>query len=469
MPRYKYSLVACARWEETQIQEWIEYHRSIGFDHVYLYSNDDDPSATFKAVSPYLHGRDPFVTFRHWPIVGQQAEMYFHFLETFKHETEWFSFLDIDEFFVLRGSDDICDFMRDYRSKVDCLYFHWVIYGNSDKLQRDDGPTLISYPRRTARVNVHTKMLCRSAAIEAALVRQGQSHGRGAFWHFLDNYKLPAVRCRDVLDASMDGYGADFPASAEPFVDRPGLTQAVLERAYIAHFQFKSEADFLRRWRRGGFPNGEFWRGAYEAGVHKQILARANEVYDPYLAEYWYRYTANGLRFSVRLPDPALPYDNVALNKPSWQSSVLETTGSEPRGSRQTGGGNNGLLSGSYGFHTNIEPRPWWIVDLLAVYLLAEVRLYFGTGSIQPVGPFELFGSDDGAEWTVLNANLAPPNEPDGKPLVLRPPPDSACRFVMLRLRESGCLCVDEIEVYGSLANHQTPLGGTALSASGLR
>src|SRR6202012_3377326 len=70
--KYAFSLVACARWEETTIQEWVEYHKSIGFSHIYLYSNDDDPNPLFRAVAPYTYGPDPFVTFMHWPIRGQQ-------------------------------------------------------------------------------------------------------------------------------------------------------------------------------------------------------------------------------------------------------------------------------------------------------------------------------------------------------------------------------------------------------------
>jgi hypothetical protein len=87
MAKHHFSLVACARWEEMQIQEWLEYHKSIGFDHVYLYSNDDDPTRLFRAVAPYTYGTEPFVTFRHWPCVGEQVPIHLHFLETFKHET----------------------------------------------------------------------------------------------------------------------------------------------------------------------------------------------------------------------------------------------------------------------------------------------------------------------------------------------------------------------------------------------
>jgi hypothetical protein len=98
--KYKYSLVACARWEEEDIVEWVEYHRQIGFDHVYVYSNDDDPTALFKRLMPYLFSEIPYVTFMYWPQVGDQPGMYLHFLKNFKQETEWFCFLDIDEFFV---------------------------------------------------------------------------------------------------------------------------------------------------------------------------------------------------------------------------------------------------------------------------------------------------------------------------------------------------------------------------------
>jgi hypothetical protein len=263
--------------------------------------------------------RAPFITYRYWPHVGQQIEIYLHFLETFKHETEWFSFLDVDEFFVLRGVNDIVTFMQDYQDNIDVLYFNRIIYGHSGKLHRDDGATLMSYRRRAVGPDPHTKMICRSAAIDPKLIRPV---GRGAFWHFLDNYELPGVRCRDVLFFPMDGYSADFPHSAMPFISRDGYREAILERAYIAHFQFKSEADFLRRWRRGGFSNGEYWRTIFEEGEYKSLLQKNNTIYDTYLAEHWFQYTTPAMCFGAHTEDVSKTWENVALHKPSWQSSV---------------------------------------------------------------------------------------------------------------------------------------------------
>lgn len=455
--KYQYALVACARWEETTIQEWVEYHKSIGFSHIYLYSNDDDPAALFRAVAPYVYGTDPFVTFLHWPRHGQQIEIYLHFLKTLKHETIWFGFLDIDEFFVLKGVDNIGRFMRDYETRTDCLYFNWVIYGNSDKIRREDAPTLTSYLRRSAEPDAHTKMLCRAACIDAAVVEQGHAEHRGAFHHFMDNYQLPSMRFCDVLHGSTAGYGAHFPESAMPFVTRDGFAKGVLDRAYIAHFQFRSEEDFLRRWRRGGFGQDEMWRQAFDSGAHKAILAPRNQVYDPYLAAWWHRHTANAMRVGVSRADNTPSRPNIALHKPSWQSSVFRPAAEEPMPSRTAGGGNNGVRTGLYGFHTAEEIRPWWIVDLLETYKIEAIHIYNrrdGLNLVARASQLDVLASADGINWNTLWTN--PADKPfglDGAPLVVRPPPYMDCRFILLRLRGAGYLHLDEVEAYGAVVD----------------
>ncbi|HYZ61266.1 MAG TPA: glycosyltransferase family 2 protein [Acetobacteraceae bacterium] len=456
MVKHRFSLVACARWEEQHIQEWIEYHKAVGFDHVYLYSNDDDPDALFRAVAPYAYGSAPFVTFRHWREVGDQVGMYFHFLENFGSETEWFSFLDVDEFFVFRDLDNVAAFMRGYQDTADCLYFNWLVHGHNGKLRRERGDTLTNHPRRAARVDYHTKMLCRSSAIDPALVRDGYVAGRGAFHHWLDKYRLPGVRCADVLHEPTDGYSADVPASARRFAERPGYSETVIERAYVAHFQFRSEEDFIRRWQRGGFDNSEYWKRIHEIGAHRAILEPTNAVYDSYLAAYWHRHTAPTRRFGVEPPYGAPRFENVALNKPSFQSSVYQPAGAEPAGSRVSGGGNNGVRTGTYGFHTACESQPWWCVDLLAPHRIAEIHVYNRRDQEVVIGraaALEILGSADTETWTTLFARGAgEPFGADGTPLVVPVAGEAAWRFILLRLPGRDYFHLDEVEVYGEPA-----------------
>ena len=53
---YATSIVACARWEDPYVAEWVTYHLDLGFDHIYLHCNDDDP-APFKATLARLAPR----------------------------------------------------------------------------------------------------------------------------------------------------------------------------------------------------------------------------------------------------------------------------------------------------------------------------------------------------------------------------------------------------------------------------
>jgi hypothetical protein len=65
---------------------------------------------------------------------------------------------------------------------------------------------------------------------------------------------------------------------------------------------------------------------------------------------------------------------NLALNKSATQSSV--SAWSHGRTCEEDArGGNNGTISGSYGFHTEKEREPWWQVDLEDVFEIQEIRI----------------------------------------------------------------------------------------------
>lgn len=257
--RYRYSLVACARWEETDIVEWLEYHRSIGFEHAYIYSNDDDPTALHKRLLPYLLQPDPFVTYRFWPKVGDQPGIYLHFLEHFRNETEWFIFLDIDEFLVIKELNNIAKFMQTFDSKADAVYFNWLQFGNANHVERASGSVLLSYSRRAMMIDPTTKVITRSAAVVVSTVRRLHAQTARAFWHFWNDYFPANMRLFNAIGERVVDYTSGWPASASNNVRRPSISEQLIATAFVAHFQFKSEQDFLRRVRRGGFENANHW------------------------------------------------------------------------------------------------------------------------------------------------------------------------------------------------------------------
>ena len=202
--------------------------------------------------------------------------------------------------------------------------------------------------------------------------------------------------------------------------------------------------------------------------MHRSILDPNNEVYDTYLAAYWHRHTAPAMRFGLRAPYIPLPFENVALNKPSWQSSVFEPDAAEPAASRVSGAGNNGVRTGIYGFHTKFDMRPWWILDLLTPHRIMEIHIYNRRDDevfAARANEMDVLASDDGGHWVTLLSHAGPrPFGFDGAPLVVFGSPDTSFRFVMLRLRSAGCLHMDEVEVYGYPASKHV---GGSVAASG--
>ncbi len=451
--RYKYSIVACARWEESDIVEWIEYHRAVGFDHFYIYSNDDTPTTLLKTLTPYLLDENPLVTLRHWPFAGQQPQIYFNFMENYLHETEWFSFLDVDEFLVFKGSNSVARFMQPFEKDFDAVYFNWVLYGHNEFYERGDGSVLLNYTRRAARIDLHTKMITRSSAVDPPDVRARFQAGAIGFWHFWNEYDFEISRLTNVIRGNMAGYTDDFFAAANPAISETyEASEAIIETAYVAHFQFKSERDFLRRAERGGFPMASVWGEMFRNNTYKDVLQRMNAVEDTYLAGFWARHVGKAYQTAANATLPVPCFPNVAICKPSQQSSFYEgeLTGKD----HLRGHANDGYRSGGCGFHTSFEPNPWWVVDLLDQYFIKEIHIYNRTGTpgiAERASNVNIEISKDKASWQPVFATAGtPPGNIHSKPLVVRfEQPQLSGRFVRVISRMPTILHLDEVEVYG--------------------
>ncbi len=282
---HRYSVIACARWETPYIAEWLAYYEAIGFDHVYLYCNDDDPAEFAAEVASATRARPAFVSFTHFPGQGRQRDMYVDAMRRAREETEWVTFLDIDEFLVLRGCDDVRAFMQPFEGSVDSVHFNWVYFGNNGFLERPSGSVLQQYVWRASGVNAHTKHLTRTAALDERL----EGPWTYPFWHGLADPLWAGLRRVNVLGADVGPQLAAFPKSAVGYVAAPGISDAILSKAVVNHYAFKSEDDFMFRVRRG--VEGEFssqtnWQKKYESGAHRAVLEGMAEVEDTYLRQF---------------------------------------------------------------------------------------------------------------------------------------------------------------------------------------
>jgi hypothetical protein len=452
-PRYFASIMACARWETQYITEWLLYHRSIGFDHVYLYCNDDDPTDLYGEVLPFCRDERPFVTFRHFPYQGQQFYMMMHALQHHKDETEWVAFLDIDEFLVLPRLNDVKKFLGSCPAHWDALHFNWSFFGNNGHIERPSGSVLRAYTRREDRLHQSTKSLTRSRKIDLGRIRR-----RIYVWHGWDGVFGAEFGAVNVLGVPMDQVKGDDDGAS--YIKHLETQERIRQIAFVNHYAFKSSRDFELRVDRGllgDFHGQAGWKRLAESGGREAKLRELNAVEDTYLSDYWTGYL--GAVEQTRIV-PRATASNVAIGKHAEQSSVGEWSHADTPAA-DASGALSGVITGGMQFCTAMESQPWWSVDLGRPHLIHEVRVFNRVD--QPefrarLGAFRIDISDAGAEWSSIYSNDGSllVGGADGEPLILRLEPPRA--FQRLRIVALGhtFLHLDQVELYGM------PLGDPA-------
>jgi hypothetical protein len=269
--------------EEHSIREWVDYHLSIGFEHFFIYGNDDDPRILAEALAPYITAR--VVTFHHCPEVGAQVKMYLHFLRSYGRTTEWICLLDQDEYVRLPGfGNSVADLTRQAEGNFDSIQLNWLNFGTSGHVERPPGSVLRQYTRRALGPDINTKHITRSSAFFSLPSLPIP------FWHALP---APPVRtCSSLLEPhSFWDWIASTPARDRYLRHVADAGDRLIASACIAHFHLKSEGDFSRRIQRsivGDFANQVMYRDiAADPARRRDFIDESNAVEDRYLADYW--------------------------------------------------------------------------------------------------------------------------------------------------------------------------------------
>ena len=124
-PKYdkKYDMSICAIFknEARFLREWIEFHSMVGVDHFYLYNNGSTDDY-LSILQPYID--KGLVTYIDFPGEQMQLKAYSDFYEKFACETQWVSFLDIDEFICPNSHLSIKEWIKSYE-RFPVILIYW--------------------------------------------------------------------------------------------------------------------------------------------------------------------------------------------------------------------------------------------------------------------------------------------------------------------------------------------------------
>lgn len=135
--KYYFSICAIFKDEARYMKEWIEYHRILGVDHIFLYNNFSSDNY-LNIIQQYID--EGFVTLIEWPYKLAQMSAYQHCYNNFRNETFWLMFIDLDEFICPLYETDIKKWIKKYE-KYPSVIMYWLMFGtngiteyNPDKL-----------------------------------------------------------------------------------------------------------------------------------------------------------------------------------------------------------------------------------------------------------------------------------------------------------------------------------------------
>ena len=151
------SLCGIFKNEGKYLEEWIQYHLVVGIDHFYLYNNNSDDNY-LQVLEPYIE--NGIVDLIEWPYDHAQMKAYEDCYSKHKNDTNWLTFIDVDEFICPIADDNIKSWLKSYKNYPGVAVY-WKQFGSNGKLKHNyDQLVIEQYTQCWQKLSVFTKMFC---------------------------------------------------------------------------------------------------------------------------------------------------------------------------------------------------------------------------------------------------------------------------------------------------------------------
>lgn len=127
------AVICCiAKCENPYIDEWVQYHLALGFDHIYIYDNNDLNGEIFPS-NIAENSKVTIINCR--GKLSYQEIAYTLFYKEYSLNFDWVAYIDVDEFITFSKESSIAnvhDFLSRFSTDVDIIHLNWMCYGDSD-------------------------------------------------------------------------------------------------------------------------------------------------------------------------------------------------------------------------------------------------------------------------------------------------------------------------------------------------
>lgn len=177
-----YLSVACiVKNEGPYIQEWIEFHRAVGVDRIFVFDNESQDN-TRQILQPYIE--DGFVKYIYFPGKTVQLHAYNLACKLCRRTSRWLALIDADEFLMPVQEETLPRVLQSYELYAG-LGVNWVVYGPSGHEKKPDGYVIgnyrLTFADRNHEMNCRIKSVVQPKQVLAVMSPHHCWYKRGAF------------------------------------------------------------------------------------------------------------------------------------------------------------------------------------------------------------------------------------------------------------------------------------------------
>ena len=176
-------LLATARNEGTYLLEWVAYHRTIGVEAFFIYTNDNDDGSDDLLEALAAAGVINWTTNKTGPGASPQTKAYGHALQIMPElvDFRWVGITDIDEFVVVNRDRyaSLPTFLTIRELEpTDAVVLNWMPFGSHGQTTREAQPVIQRFTSCNEPVNRHVKIFFRPARFMHAGAHNPYEDGR---------------------------------------------------------------------------------------------------------------------------------------------------------------------------------------------------------------------------------------------------------------------------------------------------
>ncbi len=144
------SLCTVVKDEAIYLDEWTDYHLSLGFSDIIIYDNSEDNN--LRQLRQNRRLGDERIEIVRWTGDAQQLSAFTDCAERCRgRQRRWAAFFDVDEFLILRKHDNILSLLVEHCSSG-ALSVNWYIFGTNGHAAYSPEPVTRRFSMRAGHV-----------------------------------------------------------------------------------------------------------------------------------------------------------------------------------------------------------------------------------------------------------------------------------------------------------------------------